>query len=153
MKTDHKIKADPNVPKIAKLEGEVAELKDKLTRSLADYINLEKRFERDKEFIINLATASVLSKMIDVLDDFNLANRHLNDAGLKMAIDKFVAVLKAHGVDEINPNGDQFDPQTMEVIATVDGEDNKVISVEKKGYSINQQVIRPAQVIVGKKAN
>lgn len=139
--------------KITKLEAKNSELQDKLTRSLADYINLEKRVERDRDMIVGMALASVIIKMVESLDDFELVQSHLQDQGLKMAIDKFVNVLKNHGVEEINPVGAEFDPATMECAQVVDGPENQVIAVQKKGYSLNGQVIRPSFVNVGKKNN
>lgn len=128
----------------------VDELKEKLARSLADYANLEKRVESQRQVMITLATVSIVSKMIEVLDDLYLAQDHLKDDGLKMTIDKFVSVLKSEGLGEIETSNVAFDPNTMECVGTVDGQDNQVLSVQKKGYFLNGQVIRPAQVIVGK---
>lgn len=135
------------------LATKVIELQDKLNRSLADYINLEKRIERDKDFIASFATASVINHMVDVLDDFLLAQSHLKDSGLQMAIDKFKTVLSKHGLVEINPKDLPFDPETMECVQVVDGPENTVVDVRKIGYSLNGQTVRPAQVAVGKAKN
>lgn len=147
-----KTSPDLSVTKIQKLEEDNNLLQDKLNRSLADYANLEKRIESQRQFFVTLATTAVIIKMVEALDDFNLAYSHLQDAGLKMAIDKFVAALKSEGVEEVDPLGSDFDPATMECVQTVDGEDNKVITVRKLGYKLNGQVIRPSQVVVGKSA-
>ena len=136
---------DPNIQKIIELE-------DKLNRSLADYINLEKRIEGQRQFFTALATTSIITKMIEVLDDLVLAQTHLNDQGLAMTISKFKNTLIVEGLTEINPVDQQFDHNTMECISTTDGEENKVVSVHKVGYSLNGQTLRPAQVVVGKPA-
>lgn len=135
--------------KLEQLEQKSLLLQDKLNRSLADYANLEKRIESQRQFFVTLATTAIVTKMVEVLDDFNLAYSHLPDAGLKMAIDKFLSVLKSEGVEEINPENQEFDPETMECVETVAGEANKVIAVRKLGYKLNGHVIRPAQVAVG----
>ncbi|HNZ84456.1 MAG TPA: nucleotide exchange factor GrpE [Candidatus Woesebacteria bacterium] len=132
------------------LSSRVAELEDRLKRSLADYANLEKRIESQRQFFVTLATTAMVTKMIEVLDDFNLTYQHLQDAGLKIAIDKFMSVLKTEGVEEIDALNRKFDPETMECIEAVCGQDNLVISVKKPGYKLNGHVIRPAQVAVGK---
>jgi len=152
---DQKIKntitKDANLlKKIAELEEKNNSLLDNLSRSLADYSNLEKRNENQRQLFVTLATTSILTKMIDVLDNFYLAQKHLNDPGLKMAIDKFDAVLKTEGLEEINPNNLEFDPQFMECVEVVDGQTNFVVEVKKLGYKLNGHVIRPAQVSVGK---
>ena len=59
--------------KIADLEKKSADLEDKLARSLADYSNLQKRIENQQQQLIALAAATIISKMLDVLDDICLA--------------------------------------------------------------------------------
>lgn len=131
-------------------EARISSLQDKLNRSLADYANLEKRIESQRELFATLAATSILSKMIDVLDDFYLAQKHLNDQGLQMAIDKFSATLKSEGLEEIDTDNQQFNPEIMDCVAVVPGKQDSIVSVQKKGYRLNGQTIRPAQVIVGK---
>ena len=145
-----KTNPDLAAAKIQELEEKNLVLQDKLSRSLADYSNLEKRIDSQRQLFVTLATTSILSKMVEVLDNFYLAQNHLNDPGLKMAIDKFDSVLKTEGLEEINPLGLEFDPQSMECIETVEGKENFVIEVKKLGYKLNGHVIRPAQVSVGK---
>ena len=88
--------------------------------------------------------------MLEVLDEFLLTYKHLPDPGLKIAIDKFENVLKNQGLEEINLKNADFDPQIMECIEVVKGPDNKVVEVKKRGYLLNGQCLRPAQVAVGK---
>ncbi len=145
-----KTNPDITATKIQNLEQKNLVLQDKLNRSLADYSNLEKRVESQRQFFVTLATTAVITKMIEALDDFNLAYSHLPDPGLKMAIDKFISALKSEGVEEINPINIQFDPETMECVEVVPGEDNKIINVRKLGYKLNGHVVRAAQVVVGK---
>lgn len=125
------------------------ELENKLARSLADYSNLEKRIENQRQMFVTLATTAILSRMVEVLDDLYLAQNHLKDQGLQMAIDKFTNVLKSEGLEEIKTEG-EFNPETMDCVQAVPGEDDQVVEVKKKGYKLNGQVIRPAQVTVGK---
>jgi molecular chaperone GrpE len=139
-----------NLGKLQLLEKQNAELQDKLVRSLADYANLEKRIESQRQMFITLTTITIITKMIDILDDLRLTQNHLQDEGLKMTINKFTNILKSEGLNEINPVNSIFDPANMECIDTTKGKDNTVISVKKVGYSYNDQIVRPAQVIVGK---
>ncbi len=148
MPKDKKVKT--NSPDNAELLEKITSLEERLARSLADYSNLEKRIDSQRQLFVTLATTSILSKMVEVLDNFYLAQNHLNDPGLKMAIDKFDSVLKTEGLEEINPLGLEFDPQSMECIETVEGKENFVVEVKKLGYKLNGHVIRPAQVSVGK---
>lgn len=136
--------------KNVELTEKINSLEDRLARSLADYSNLEKRIDSQRQLFVTLATTSILSKMVECLDDFYLAQNHLKDPGLQMTIDKFKTVLKSEGLEEINPLELEFDPQTMECIGTVEGKENFVIETKKLGYKLNGHVIRPAQVLVGK---
>lgn len=156
MTKDKKIKTTDTsntdlVQRITELEQESAAMADRLSRSLADYSNLEKRIESQRQMFVTLATTSILVKMVEVLDNFHLAQKHLNDPGLKMAIDKFDSVLKIEGLEEINPVDLEFDPQSMECIETTQGKENFVVDVKKLGYKLNGHIIRPAQVSVGLK--
>ncbi len=144
--TTNNISAD----KIVALEQKAAELEDRLKRSLADYVNLEKRIDSQRQLFVTLATVSIVTKMVEVLDDLYLSYNHLQDQGLKMTIDKFVNILRSEGVEEISAENQEFDPQTMECVEVVDGPKDQVISIRKRGYKLNDQVIRPAQVAVGK---
>jgi len=128
----------------------IAELEDKLARSLADYVNLEKRIEGQRQFFATLASASIMSKLIEALDDLYLAAAHLKDPGLTMALDKLKNILKTEGLTEIDVQGKDFDPNTMNCVHTQEGEENKVLSVIKKAYLLNGECLRPAAVIVGK---
>jgi molecular chaperone GrpE len=145
-------KSEPNqdVEKLLELEQKTVSLEDRLQRSLADYANLERRIESQRQLFVTLATTAIITKMIEILDDLYLTYNHLQDQGLKIAIDKFINVLKSEGVEEIDAAGKEFDPQDMECIEVVEGADNQVISVKKSGYKLNGHVIRPAQVSVGK---
>ncbi len=141
---------DDQVEKLMALEQKSLELEDRLKRSLADYANLEKRIESQRQLFVTLATTAIVIKMIEILDDLYLSYNHLKDEGLKMAIDKFINVLKSEGVEEINVTNQEFNPETMEALEAVEGPENQVISVKKPGYKLNGHVIRPAQVSVGK---
>jgi molecular chaperone GrpE len=140
------------VPEILKLEGQIKELEDKLTRSLADYANLQKRQQEQSQFFATLAITGFISQMLDVLDNLLLAYQHLPDPGLKMAIDRFEVVLKEQGLEEVKAANQTFDPKIMDCLQVVDGEASKVIEVRKRGYLLNGQCLRPAQVTVGKKS-
>jgi molecular chaperone GrpE len=139
--------------KILHLEEKVDQLQNKLNRSLADYSNLEKRIENQRQLFVTLATTSLLSKIIEVLDDLYLSNQHLKDSGLKMVIDKFVSVLESEGIEEIETEKLTFNPESMDCVEVVPGKQDQVVSVKKKGYRLNGHVIRPAQVVVGKESN
>lgn len=142
--------SNQSVKNLPQLQEQINALTDRLSRSLADYSNLEKRIESQRQLFVTLATTSIVTKMIEVLDDLYLTQQHLQDPGLKITIDKFLSTLQSEGVEEIVAIDKEFDPAIMDCIQIDKGKENYVISVKKPGYKLNGHVIRPAQVIVGK---
>ncbi len=124
-------------------------LKEKLSRSLADYDNLLKRITTQKEQINKMATASLVDKLLGVLDDFDRAQDHLKDKGLRMAMSQFLSVLFSEGVEEIKALNQDFNPESMDCSDVKKGKKNLVLEVQQKGYTLNGQVIRPVKVVVG----
>lgn len=131
----------------------LAELEEKLKRSLADYANLEKRIESHRQLYATLACTTIVSKMIEVLDDLYLAQAHLKDPGLQIAVDKFLNILKSEGLEEISAEGKTFNPQLMDCIDVAEGVQDHIVSVKKRGYTLNGLCLRPVHVIVGREAN
>lgn len=124
-------------------------LKEKLSRSLADYDNLLKRVSAQKEQINKMAAASLVDKLLGVIDDFDRAQNHLKDRGLKMAMSQFLSVLFSEGVEEIKALNQDFNPESMDCSDVKKGKKNLVLEVQQKGYTLNGQIIRPAKVVVG----
>ena len=139
------------MPKKTKpLNVKLTALEEKLKRSLADYANLEKRIQKQRQLFVTLATAGIVSKMIDILDDLYLTHQHLKDPGLKITINKFFRILEEQGLKEIKAKGQEFDPKLMDCVDVAKGRQDHVVSIRKRGYTLNDHVIRPAQVVVGR---
>jgi len=124
-------------------------LKEKLSRSLADYDNLSKRINTQKEQINKMAIASLVDKLLGVIDDFDRAQSHLKDRGLGMAMGQFFSVLSSEGVKEIKALNQDFNPESMDCSDVKKGKKNLVLEIQQKGYTLNGQVIRPTKVVVG----
>lgn len=127
------------------------DLEAKYLRAMADYQNLEKRVEREKDNFIKFANALIILKFLPVLDNLERAGAHLKDQGIDLVIKQFKEALSSEGVTEINSAGTSFDPELHEAIEKVDGEEDKVISIVQSGYKMGDKVIRPAKVTVGGK--
>lgn len=127
----------------------IADLENKWKRALADYANLEKRIEKEKEDFVKFTNAKLLAKMLNVLDDLELSERHLKDPGLTFICNRFREILKEEGVEEIEVLGRNFDPELMDAVETARGSKNKVVEVVLKGYKLYGKVLRPAKVKVG----
>lgn len=143
---------------------EVELLKNQLARTLADYDNLRKRTDEEKSLWIRFSSQRVLTALISVLDNFESAQKHLNDSGLAIAISGFKNVFFEEGLEEIIPKvGDYFNHTDFEAVDSVktddSGKEGKVAEVvltgwkykDGEGLADGRQVIRHAKVRVYKK--
>lgn len=132
-------------------EAEV--LKAQLARTLADYDNMRKRVEIEKESLGKILTTNIIIKLLPILDNLESANNHLKDAGLAISITEFKNVLKDEGLTEIKPEiGTEFNENEMEAIEIIEGEvDNTVSEVVLTGWKyLDNTIIRPVKVKVTK---
>jgi molecular chaperone GrpE len=134
---------------VSQLEQQLQECEAKYKRALADYQNLEKRVQEDRQELIKASNRELLLNFLPVLDTLYLAQQHLQDEGLRVSIDQFLHVLKNEGVVKIDVVDKDFDPTTMEVVTTGEGKQNRVVKEVRSGYMLYDKLLRPAQVIVG----
>ena len=134
-------------------QNQIEELTNNWKRVLADYQNLEKRYEREKNDFVQYANANLILKLLLVLDHLKRAQEHLKDSGLDLAIKEFKRVLEEEGLEEIETIGEDFSPETMEAVEVVRGGDGeKVVEEICKGYKLKGKVIRVAKVKVGERS-
>lgn len=129
------------------------ELENQVKRTLADYQNLEKRTAEERSKWIKGSNKDLILKLLPVLDTLYLASNHLNDEGLKLSIQKFHEILGQEGIEDFNTKGMIFDPNLMEAVGAKEGEEGRVLEEVRFGYKLHGEVLRPAQVIVGKGTN
>jgi molecular chaperone GrpE len=137
---------------IAHLKLTIAELENRVKRIFADYQNLEKRVTAERRELIFNSNRHLLLRLLPVLDTLLLAFEHTKDKGLELAIKQFADTLESEGVKKIETKNKMFDPELMECVATEMGEDGKVVSEVLTGYLLNDKILRPAMVKVGKKS-
>lgn len=152
-----------------KLQKELDDLRDlatqlehQLKRAVADYHNLEKRVADGRSELTKWGTSELLIKLLPVLDHLDqvvdrgrstLSEQSESKGwfqGVELAVKEFKAVLQSEGLEEIKAQG-EFNPALQEAVDTRTGEDNKILEVVRKGYTLNGKVLRPAQVVVGRK--
>jgi molecular chaperone GrpE len=140
---------------------EVAELKDKLLRSLAELENIKRRATRDVENAHKFAVEKLIDNMFPVIDSLEKAVETAQEAdgagaiaeGVELSLKLFVDTLAKSGVEQIDPLGEPFNPQHHEALTVVpnpDAEPNTVMEVMQKGYVLNGRLVRAAKVIVVK---
>ncbi|MGH8710467.1 MAG: nucleotide exchange factor GrpE [Burkholderiales bacterium] len=131
---------------------------DAWLRARAEADNIRKRAQVDIANAHKYAIENFSSEILAVKDSLEaaLASENTSSESLKSGVEltlKLLAtVFEKFNICEINALGEKFDPHRHQAITTVEseGEPNTVISVMQKGYTLNDRVIRPALVVVGK---
>lgn len=136
---------------------------DRLLRTTADFDNYKKRAAREKQEAIKYANESLLEKLIPVLDTFDMAMSATQNAdtqavqslqaGISMVHQQLKSALAGAGLEEIDASGKPFDPNLHEAISqkeTADAAEGTVVQQLRKGYKLNDRLLRPATVIVSK---
>ena len=154
---DAKIK-DP----VSKYKKERDEYLEGWKRAKADLINEKKKFAELTEQKEKIIIASCINNFIPPMDSFFQAKKNKKvwdsvDKNWRVGVDAIYSQLKDSmsqmGVTEILPKcGEDFDPKKHEIIETQVGEENKIIDTCSPGYKVSDFVIKPACVIIGKKA-
>ena len=136
---------------ITSLEAELAERTEDLQRVTAEYANYRRRTERDRAGIVETAKASVITELLPILDDLDLAAQHgdLESGPLKSVSDKFHAVLNKFSVTVVGEEGDAFDHEKHEAVQDLSSGEEKVLgTVLRRGYQMGDRLIRTAMVII-----
>ena len=137
--------------KIDELQKQLDEVTNNWKRALADYQNLEKRTREEKTDFSQYANQNLILKLLPVLDTFEKLAEHLKDENIVLSLKQFRDVLNNEGLEKIEAIGKDFNPEEMECVEAVQGEDGKVIEETRSGYKLKGKIIRPAMVKVGKK--
>jgi molecular chaperone GrpE len=148
------------------LQGQIADLTDRLLRAHAEMDNIRKRADREREDTAKYAITKFARDVVTVADNFERAIQAVpagaaeqDDAlkslveGVSMTEREFVNVLERHGVKRINPKGEVFNPhqhQAMMEMQNPDVAPGTILEVFQPGYVIEDRVLRPAMVVVAK---
>ena len=127
-------------------------------RAEADLANYKKRAEQERSETVKFANAMLIFNLLPVLDDFERAFNSLPARlaeltwinGIRLIHHKLQAMLEAQGLSQIKAIGESFDPAVHEAVAQGQGQEGKIIEEVQKGYKLNERVIRPSLVVVGK---
>lgn len=145
---------------LATAKKEAADNYDRFMRTAADLENLRKRTLREKEELRLFSAARVLEDLLPVMDNLALgltaakqpnADLKTLTGGVDMVLTQFKSALGNHGLKEIHPAGQPFDPHHHEALTHAPSADVKaehVLNVIRTGYSLNGRLLRPASVIV-----
>lgn len=149
--------------RIAELESELQELRDKYIRLFAEFDNFKKRTLKEKIEMSKMAGQEVIYNLLPVLDDFDRAKKNADDPsneeyfseGVELVYNKLYQTLQQQGLSAMDTSNPEFDPELHDAIADIEVQDEslkgKIIDYIEKGYLLNGKIIRHAKVVVGKR--
>jgi molecular chaperone GrpE len=148
---------------LAAAKEEVAAVKDQMLRVQAEMQNVRRRAELDVEKAHKFAVEKFANEMVTVVDNLERglaaapeeeATKAIRD-GMAMTLDGLINGLARFKVEQVNPEGETFNPELHQAMSMVENPDlapNTVIAVMQKGYTLNGRLLRPAMVMVSKGA-
>lgn len=160
-KTNAESKEEDEENALDKANKELAELKDKYLRTLAEFDNFKKRTLKEKTDLILNGSEKTIVAILPILDDMERAIANADKAASKEELEegwelickKLHKALEGLGVKRIDTDNADFDVDYHEAIAMVPGmgdeKKGKVIDCTQAGYTLNDKVIRHAKVAVG----
>lgn len=150
---------------IAGLKGEIADLKDRLLRSVAEAENIRKRAERERQETARYAIVAFARDLVSVADNLGRALQAVpqeareNDAvrtlmtGVELTERELQSAFERHAVRKIVPKGEPFNAHFHQAVAEVPSKDvpsGHVLEVIQPGYAIDERLVRAAMVVVAK---
>ena len=126
-------------------------------RTKADFENFRKRVAGDVQAAQARGKGEVAREVIDAVDNLERALEAADGSGdglasgVEMVLGSLRETLKKHGIEVVDPAGERFDPNQHEALSTmpVEGtESGQVVEVMQKGYRMDEQLLRPARVVV-----
>lgn len=139
-------------PSVEELQARIEELEDKNLRMMAEFDNYRRRTNKEKLELMATAGERIFTDMLPLVDDFERALAVIDDEGVRLIYNKFLAFLDKNDVHPIETEGVDFNTDEHEAVTTfAAGEDQKgkVIDCTQKGYKLGDKVIRFAKVVVG----
>jgi len=141
---------------VSALQAEIAELKDRSVRTLADFDNFRKRVERERDEARRYSSSDLLRELLGVVDNLERGMESAGSVedlkeGLKMVLKQFKEVLRGSGVLPVEAEGERFDPAVHDAVSQVLSETADVPMVDsvlQSGYKLHDRLLRPAMVVV-----
>ena len=149
--------------KLQSVMADLEELKDRHRRKLAEFENMRKRTEREKSEYLRTALGKFVGDFLTISDDFDRALAHATPEetasdfgqGVSLIQRKLAELWRKYGLVEVDTSG-TFDPNVHEAVATETSESvpkDTILEVMRKGYLLNDKLIRPALVKVSVRPN
>lgn len=148
--------------RLAEAEGRAASARDAQLRAIADLDNVRKRAEREMANAGKYVAEKLLGELLGVADSLDLglaaaakpgAQVATLSEGLQLTHKQLLATLEKHGVKQVDPQGQAFNPDLHEAVTMLPSAEvppNHVLQVMQKGYRLHERLLRPAMVVVAK---
>lgn len=145
-----------------KLEAELAQLKDKHLRLVAEFDNFRRRNAKERMELTQTAGKDIIQSLLVVLDDVDRASKQLDNTtdvkllkeGVSLVFNKLRTIMQQKGLRAMEAINEDFNPDLHEAITEIpvptEAMKGKVIDVVEPGYYLNDKLIRHAKVVVGK---
>jgi molecular chaperone GrpE len=145
-----------------KLQVEIAELKDKHLRMIAEFDNFRRRNAKERIELTQTAGKDIITSLLVVMDDMDRAAKQLETTtdlailkeGISLVFNKFRTIMQQKGLKAMDAAKQEFNPDLHEAITEIPAHDKKMIGkvmdVVEPGYYLNDKLIRHAKVVVGK---
>jgi molecular chaperone GrpE len=140
------------------LSAELAEVEDRYKRARADLDNYRKRSTKEIDRRVAESRERLLRDFLEPLDSVERAIRMQPEnelaVGLRAVLEQMEAVMARHGVTRFGAPGEPFDPRRHEAIAVQESDevpDRTVLELDRSGFAIGDQVLRPARVVVSRR--
>ncbi len=145
--------------KLEEAETRAEAMHERSLRALAELDNFRKRMARDRQDLRRSAAAEVIESLLPALDNLKLgmnsvtSQENLEEVvkGFEMVGNQILTALQDHGLKEVNPEGESFDPHFHDSLSTCPSEElaeGTVVQTLKVGYLLNDKLLRPASVVV-----
>jgi molecular chaperone GrpE len=143
---------------LAEKEAERKEWEEKAKKVKADFENYRKKQDERKEKWQRRAEEELAEDMIQIMDNLERAILSADEEnsvvkGVKMVSDQLYQELQKRGLERINAEGEEFDPNLHKAVDTREHEeDRKILEQKRKGYIFDDKVLREAEVVIGEKS-
>ena len=153
--------------RLAAIEAELSETKDRLLRALAETENVRRRAQREREDAARYGASSLARDLVNVADNLRRAVQSLPEGGARDELThtllqgvsaterELLAAFERHGIRRIEPLGERFDHNLHEAVFEVENSGQApgtVVQVLQPGYVMHDRLLRPAMVAVAKSA-
>lgn len=137
---------------VSVLEEQLKEEQNKYLLLYADFENYKRRVQREKEELKNNTKVSMITSILDMDNDIELAIKNIKDDsardGVKLIASKVQSFLKTQGIEPIQT--ETYDEDLHEVISVLEIGETKIVDVVSKGYTLNEKPFRFPKIVLGK---